>query len=126
MFNRESLEKLIQVAKGDDELIEFIQGCLKSFCEYHHVIYDMETNLMLYNSKDMEREEWQSFYSKMDGDRRIKHNMVISSVRMLNRLAEKEGIPPLYDGTISEERPYRREIANAVLAYIETIIKERR
>lgn len=114
------------MAKGDNELIEFIHDCLESFCDYHRVIYDMETKLMLYNSKDMEREEWQSFYSKMDVDRRSKHNLVILSVRMLNRLAEKEGIPPLYDGIISDERPYRREIANSVLAYIETIIKERR
>ena len=126
MINKESLKKLIQMVQGDDEIIEFIQGCLKSFYEYHHAIYDMETSLMLHNFKKMEQEEMQSFYSKMDWNRRSKHNMVISSVNMLNRLTEKYGILPFYEGTVSEEKPYRREIADAVLAYIEIVIKERR
>ena len=81
---------------------------------------------MLYNSKDMEMEEWQSFYSEMDDDRNKNHNQVISSVRILNRMAAKEGLPPIYEGTVSEESPYRQEIADAVFAYIETIIRNRR
>ena len=126
MINRENLEKLIHEVKSDEELIELIQSCLESFGEYHHGIYDMETNLMLYNSKDMEMEEWQSFYSEMDDDRNINHNQVISSVRILNRMAAKESLPPIYEGTVSEESPYREEIADAVFAYIETIIRNRR
>jgi len=126
MINREILEKLIRTARDDDEIVEFIRGCLKSFCEYYYAIYEMETNLMLYNPKDMGREEWQSLYSRMDKNRSDRHNAAISSIRMLNRLAEKDGMPLVYDNVVSEEKPYRREIADAVLAYVETIIKERR
>ena len=44
---------------------------------------------------------------------------------MLNRLAEKENIPAVYEGIVSEDRPYRRELADAVLEYIRDIIKNR-
>ena len=58
--------------------------------------------------------------------RTVIHNSVIANVNLLNRLAEKNGLHPVYDGIVSEERPYRREIANAVLDYVESIIKNRR
>jgi hypothetical protein len=62
----------------------------------------------------------------MDKRRTMCHNSVLSSINILNRLATKENLSPLYDGTVSEERPYRTEVADAVLEYIEDIIKKRR
>ena len=40
-------------------------------------------------------------------------------------VAEKNELVPVYDGVVSEERPYRREVANAVFEYVEYLIKKR-
>ena len=34
-------------------------------------------------------------------------------------------IPPDYDGTVSYEQPYRRQVADAVLNYVQEIILKR-
>jgi len=62
----------------------------------------------------------------LDKKRTMLHNRVLIAVNVLNRMASKENLKPVYDGIVSEERPYRREVANAVLEYVEKIIKERR
>lgn len=46
-------------------------------------------------------------------------------VNVLNRMAKSQNLPPFYDGVVSEERPYRREVANAVLEYVEETILNR-
>ena len=47
------------------------------------------------------------------------------NVNVLNRLAEKNTLPPFYDGKVSQDRPYRREVANGVLQYVEKIVENR-
>jgi hypothetical protein len=37
---------------------------------------------------------------------------------MLNRMAAMAGLPSVYEGTISEDQPYRRQVADAVLEYV--------
>lgn len=37
----------------------------------------------------------------------------------------KNTLPPFYDGKVSQDRPYRREVANGVLQYVEKIVKNR-
>ena len=63
--------------------------------------------------------------SAVDRTRTLYHNSVISNVSILNRMADKAGLDPVYDGVVSKERPYRREVANAVFEYIESIINSR-
>ena len=71
-------------------------------------------------------QDYKDYVSKLDKMRTVTHNSVLANVNVLNRLAAKNSLPPVYDGIVSEERPYRREVANAVLAYVEKIIKNRR
>ncbi len=62
----------------------------------------------------------------MDKSRTTNHNSVLGNVNLLNRLANMNNLPPVYDGIVSHDRPYRREVANAVLEYVEKIVKSRR
>ena len=98
---------------------------LSGFEEYHRRIYEMEMKLKVYSAKCMEAEVYRDMRETLDRSRTNQHNIVIMDVGMLNRLAKNENILPVYEGVVSEERPYRREVANAVLEYIESIIKER-
>ncbi len=61
----------------------------------------------------------------MDKARTRAHNAVLANVKLLNRLAENAGLAPVYEGTVSQERPYRREVADAVMAYIASVIEDR-
>ena len=73
----------------------------------------------------MDRETYREEIPYLDGIRTAKHNAVISNVKLLNRLAEQVGLEPFYTGTVSEERPYRTELADAVLLFVREIIENR-
>lgn len=125
-INNETITKLITTCQEDKDMLDILYSSLKSFEEYHSVIFDMETWMKVFSYKSIDKEEYQSKVTDMDRRRTMCHNSVLSSVNILNRLATKENMPLVYDGIVSEERPYRREVANAVLEYVENIIKNRR
>lgn len=125
-FNTQALEKLMQNNKDDKDILDMIFDVIKSFEEYHHSIIDMETKLQIYSSGTLDREEYQDMVTELDKRRTMCHNSVLTGMSLINRIAEKQSIEPIYSGTISEERPYRREVENAVLDYIQKIIENRR
>ncbi len=124
-INLSALHSLIEANSNDKEMLDIIFNCLNDFEEYHRRIFEMETKLVVYSDKTMSREDYIDTRENLDKARTVSHNAVIMDVKMLNRLAEKNNIPLIYEGTVSEEKPYRRELANAVLEYVENIIKNR-
>lgn len=123
-MNRKALEDLIQVCKSDSELLEIIEDALRSFEEYHTAIYSMEIRKRML-SGTVEVQQVQEEVGNMDQQRTSRHDAVIANISVLNRLAEQSGLPPVYDGVISRDQPYRRQIADAVLNYVRDIILER-
>ena len=121
----EAVKKLIQSYKDDTEMVEVIMDALKSFETYHASIFRMETQKYLYAAGVMDAETYRVEIPHLDKQRTNCHNEVLSNIKILNRLAQQAGLPPLYDGTVSEERPYRREVANAVLGFVEQVIQDR-
>lgn len=124
-LNKSSIEQLITKCADDKEMLDIIFNALSDFADYHRRIYEMETKLRVYSPKSMNSEDYRDMRETLDRSRTSQHNMVIMDVGMLNRFAEKENIPAIYEGIVSEERPYRRELADAVLDYVESIIKNR-
>ena len=125
-MNLEIFKKFILAYKDDTDVLAFLQGALDSFENYHLNIFKMETKLMMVATSDMDRSDYQELITSMDKDRTDSHHNVISTVAVLNRLAEQQKLPPDYDGIVSKDRPYRKQVANAVLAFVESIIKDRR
>ena len=123
-MNRKALDNLIQACKTDSELLEIIQDALRSFEEYHTAIYSMEIRKQLL-AGTVDALQYQEEIGEMDRRRTSSHNAVISNISLLNRLAEQAGLPPVYDGVISRDQPYRRQIADAVLNYVRDIILAR-
>lgn len=123
-MNRKALDNLIQACKADSELLEIIQDALRSFEEYHTAIYSMEIRKQLL-AGNVDALQYQEEIGEMDRRRTSSHNAVISNISLLNRLAEQAGLPPVYEGVISREQPYRRQIADAVLDYVRDIILAR-
>ena len=125
MICKETIEKLTELYRDDDRILKIIERSIASFEEYHSVIFKMELWMKVY-ARLVSSEEYKDNVSKLDKTRTMSHNSVLGNVNLLNRLAEKNQLPPVYDGIVSHERPYRREVANAVLEYVEEIIKSRR
>ena len=123
-MNRKALDNLIQACKTDSELLEIIQDALRSFEEYHTAIYSMEIRKQLL-AGTVDALQYQEEIGEMDRRRTGSHNAVISNISLLNRLAEQAGLPPVYEGVISREQPYRRQIADAVLDYVRDVILAR-
>lgn len=126
MINKDTLDKLISAYKDDATMLEIIFDQLKTFEDYHMAIYTMETKVKIYNSEILGLSDYQSMVMELDKKRTMCHDSVITAVNILNRLAEDKGIAPFYEGTVAFERPYRREVANAILSYTEEIIKQRK
>ena len=126
VFNTNALEKLIQGCRDDKESLDMIYDIFKGFEEYHAKIVDMETKIKLYSTEVLEREEYQGMVTELDKHRTMQHDSLLTGVNILNRLATMKNLEPIYAGTVSKERPYRREVANAVLDYLQSVIENRR
>ncbi len=124
-INKSSIEQLINRYADEKEMLDVIFNVLSDFEDYHRRIYEMETKLKVYSPKSMNLEDYRDMRETLDRSRTTQHNVVIMNVGMLNRFTENENIPPIYEGIVSEERPYRRELADAVIEYVEGIIKNR-
>lgn len=124
-INTDTLNELIRRFGDDKDDLEMIVGALESFEEYHRAIYRQEISRRLFACGKLEGEDYRSEATARDKTRTRNHNAVIAQVNMLNRLAAEAGLPPLYDGRVSEERPYRREVADAVLEFVRESILNR-
>ena len=123
-MNRKALNDLIRSCKDDAELLKEVRDALLSFEEYHTAIYKMETKRKILEGT-MDARQFQEEITSLDRARTDCHNAVLANVSMLNRLAEMQGLPPVYDGTVSEKQPFRRQVADAVLGYVQEVILER-
>lgn len=124
MLNKETIAKVLDFYRSDTEVTGFIDGYLTAFENYHQAVFAEQTFTLLYSGV-LDGEEFRSRRMELDKTRTDLHNSVISSVSSLNRMAEQAGLPPVYDGIVSMDKPYRREVANAVFAFIEEIINNR-
>ncbi len=123
--NADTVQKLFVAFRDDPETLETIEYALMAFESYHQAIYELEIKKRLYSGGAMDADEYRDLISRLDKTRTINHNALLTHVNVLNRIAAEVKLPPFYDGIVSEERPYRREVANAVLDYVQMIIVER-
>lgn len=125
-INKESLEKIFKIYQDDEEMLEYIFGYLESFESYHSTIFKMEVWLKIYSYNNVEREEFNTIREMLDDSRTRCHNDVLSSINVLNKLAKDNELEAVYNGVVSKEQPFRREVADAVLTYVGDIMLERR
>lgn len=124
MFKIEVMEKLIALSKSEPEDIEFIEDCLKAFEEYHKAVFEEQTYVRLYSGVE-DGAKFREKRESLDKNRTACHNKLIVHMNILNRLAENAGLPKVYDGVVSEDKPYRREVAGAAFEYVQYIIENR-
>lgn len=123
--NGKVIDDMISRYGNDREMIDAVRGALEVFERYHGAIYALEIRRKMYALGALSAEEYRDQAPALDRARTSAHNAVLSKVNILNRLAKQAGLEAFYDGTVSEERPYRRQVADAVLEYVESLIENR-
>jgi len=123
-INAGALESLINALQDDPLMLGAVYDAVVIFEEYHSAVI-AEQALKLVYEHGVATPEYRERYTDADATRTRVHNAVIARVALLNREAEKRGIAPIYKGEVSTEYPARRELADAVMAYLETIVENR-
>ncbi|MBQ9544026.1 MAG: DUF3232 domain-containing protein [Clostridia bacterium] len=124
MFNASSLERLIELNREDRDELDLIYECIGSFGEYFRaVITDQAVGIVYGGAAD--RSDYGARRVGADRIRTACHDRVIMNVGILNKMASEKGIDPVYDGVVSGDRPFRREIADAVFGYLKTVVDRR-
>lgn len=102
-----------------------IEKALLSIEEYHAAIYEMEIKKAILAASEPDSEFYRTQIQSLDQNRTVHHNAMLVQINVLNRMAATADLPPIYDGTVSEERPFRRQTADAALAFAQQIILNR-
>ena len=124
-INSDILNKLIVHFKDDADDIAMIVSAIESFEDYHRAIYKLELTRRLFSCKAIDTDTYRADTVERDRSRTLNHNAVLAQVNYLNRLAAEAGLQPVYEGIVSEDRPYRGEVANAVLDFVQEVILDR-
>lgn len=122
---RETAAKLIEAYRSDTEALEMIEKALLSIEEYHAAIYEMEIKKAVLAASEPDAELYRTRIQALDRNRTVHHNAMLVQINILNRMAATADLPPIYDGTVSEEHPFRRQVADAALDFAQQIILNR-
>ncbi len=125
MLNETTIRTLIEQSRSNHQVLDLIKSSIESFEQYHQAVFKNQMIQIIYGAGALELDESHTGRAPADKAQEIYLNEVITDIWILNQLAKLGGLPPVYDGVVSEEQPYRRQISNAVFAYIESIINNR-
>lgn len=101
----------------------------KRACEYVASVFEYAECVIGYRAKiDSARTlrdpgdpgAMQSEIESIDTERTHKHNRAISSLAILNRMADKAGLPPVYCGDI--EADSRKDVAHAIFQFSKVLL----
>ena len=123
--NTDTLNGIIRYCKDDPDDMDMVVRAMEAFEDYHQAIYRLEITRRLYSCGALDPETYRTQTQDRDRTRTVAHNALLGQVSFLNRLAEEAGLPPFYDGVVSEERPFRREVADAILEFVRDRIVNR-
>ena len=123
--NQKTLDGMIRFFKDDSETLEAIVMALETFESYHQAIYQLEITRMLNSHGALDGSDYREQFLSRDATRTRNHDALLAQVNMLNRLADEAGLPPFYDGEVSEDQPIRRQVADAILEFVRQVILER-
>ena len=101
-------------------------GTTDSDCfHYHQAIYRLEITRRPNACGALDGSDYREQFLSRDATRTRNHDALLAQVNMLNRLADEAGLPPFYDGEVSEDQPIRRQVADAILEFVRQVVLER-
>lgn len=92
-----------------------------TFHNYVKTVVDGEMKLLIQGSS-LEGQEYRDAIAQYDGNRHSAHERAISDVKVLNRLAAREGLSPVFTGDDTQ----RHQVADFCLELEEHLFQNRR
>lgn len=107
---RERIGNLMEACKAEADDLDFIESRVNKLVDYVQYVSFMETRIQRLSIEGINGEEWRDKVQALDENRRSKHEVAMSAVNQLNRLAVAEGLEPFYDGPVDHE--HRNEVGD--------------
>jgi len=122
MDYRNKLQKLSELLRvqGDMESIHYIEEFILSCGEYIYKVNKMETVITVPNQY-MDFKEYQEYKQKLDFERHITHNSLISSLKTILKLCNSVNFDPIYCGDIEN----RVEVGNFAFEVVAELFRTR-
>ncbi len=124
-INTETIRTLTGFLSRKPDTFAAFMDALESFEAYHTAVHALEIRRYLYAHGCMDFSSFRELYDDLQQKQWDTFHEAVKSLLFLNRLAEENGLEPVYNGTISQERVHRIEIADAVLDYLNTLVSNR-
>lgn len=120
---KEKIRAIMEANKDDPEILDFTESRVNSFVDYVQYVTFMDIRVQRMQAEGIRFEEWRDKVADMDSHRRSKHEVAISAVNQLNRLAAASGLPLFYEGIIDDA--HRHEIGDMCQAVVDEYFEGR-
>ena len=94
---------------------------MQAFHNYINTVVDGEMKLLMQGSS-LKGQEYRDVIISYDGDRHSAHEKAIGDAKLVNRLAAREGLPPIFTG----DETQRHQIADFCLELDQYLFQNRR
>ena len=94
---------------------------MEAFHRYVDIVVTGETKLLLQGSS-LDSQEYRDAITQYDGDRHSAHEKAIGDAKLVNRLAAREGLPPIFTGDDAQ----RHQVADFCLELDQYFFQNRR
>ena len=108
-------------APDDREDFDIVAKAMEAFHRYVDTVVTGETKLLLQGS-NLDGQEYRDAITNYDGDRHSAHEKAIGDAKLINRLAAREGLPPIFTG----DETQRHQIADFCLELDQYLFQNRR
>ena len=106
--------------ENDQDSVQLVDEMLKNCMAYVQKVYALEVYILTKTEGDPD--EYRQTVSNMDHTRSVTHNALISSVKIVNRIFDRAGLPPIFTGDTEK----RIEVANFAMEIVSELFSLRR
>ena len=103
------------------EDLDTVEKAMQAFHNYVNTVVDGEMKLLIQGSS-LEGQEYRDAITQYDGDRHSAHEKAIGDAKLVNRLAAREGLPPIFTGDDTQ----RHQVADFCLEPDQYFFQNRR
>ena len=103
------------------EDLDTVEKAMLAFHNYVDTVVNGEMKLLIQGSS-LEGQEYRDAITQYDGDRHSTHEKAIGDAKLINRLAAREGLPPIFTGDDTQ----RHQVADFCLELDQYFFQNRR
>lgn len=120
MSIKAKIEALKEKVKDDADMLSIVHDLVENSHRYITAVVNMENSITTMRFR-LDGEDYRQYMQNLDTARRIVHNALISSVKIVNRLCNEEKIELIYEGDITD----RFKVGSLAMEIVDDYFKNR-